>query len=625
MPRVGPDADWEKRAKVALSEGDGLTALRILEEAPLFATAAQPGFSYLYAQALAQMGQSKRARGVLKDLLNRGGATCDAVSLVGRTFKENWLRTGSTDALSAAITAYQKAVELDPDNPFPAINKASLSLLAGDVASARELARHILELYQKPRRARESDRWRDATSGEAYLCLGDLDRAREHYSKTVLAGLDVRERCSARRHARIVLEYLGKDVHSLDDCFAVPVVIVFSGHMLDSPRPPLRERRFPAELESAVASEMRRAVTLSESAIGFSSAAAGSDILFLEQMESLGHTYHILLSGPRAQFKERSVDYAGANWGERFQQVLGSAKTVDEASSHHPADNSVAYWFATRLLSSRALMQAQQLNLDLIALAVWNGKPGLGKGGTTSFIDYWNRDFHQPLGQAKPALRIIRLDSLLQERVAADGITEEPAVHLDANVENRNGPQVQQDLKAILLADVIGFEKLTEEQLPFYNEHFLGAAAHLLTSTSDKPTAVNAGGNGFCMMFEEVDQAGRFALQLREILEPPPGGTAEWVRYGLPADLGVSITLHAGPVFSMLNPLTRQMAFTGGHVDIAARLEPITKKGEIFTTEAFAVLASADALLGFFCEYIGYRNLPKVASEMKVYRLIKAE
>ncbi|HZC35431.1 MAG TPA: hypothetical protein VE242_07445, partial [Chthoniobacterales bacterium] len=71
----------------------------------------------------------------------------------------------------------------------------------------------------------------------------------------------------------------------------------------------------------------------------------------------------------------------------------------------------------------------------------------------------------------------------------------------------------------------------------------------------------------------------------------------------MPADLGVSITLHAGPVFSLLNPLTHQMTFIGGHVDLVASLEPITKKGQIFTTEAFAVLASADVLSGFFCEY----------------------
>jgi len=74
--------------------------------------------------------------------------------------------------------------------------------------------------------------------------------------------------------------------------------------------------------------------------------------------------------------------------GENDFNGLDSAKSVEEASSHHPADNSVAYWYASRLLSCRALLQAQQLNLDLVALAVWNGKPGFGRGGTASFIEF---------------------------------------------------------------------------------------------------------------------------------------------------------------------------------------------------------------------------------------------
>src|SRR5258708_30159221 len=112
------------------------------------------------------MGHSRRARAVLTDLLNRGDVTCDTVSLLGRTFKETWLRTGSTDALSAATAAYQKAVELARDNPFPAINRASLSLLDGDTTSAHKLARGILQLYQLPEKAKEKDVWPDAALGD---------------------------------------------------------------------------------------------------------------------------------------------------------------------------------------------------------------------------------------------------------------------------------------------------------------------------------------------------------------------------------------------------------------------------------------------------------------------------
>jgi hypothetical protein len=141
------------------------------------------------------------------------------------------------------------------------------------------------------------------------------------------------------------------------------------------------------------------------------------------------------------------------------------------------------------------------------------------RGGTASFIDFWNRDFHQPLGQTKPKLEIIRLDSFLQDHGAIQGITMGAAIHPEPTA--RTESNVQQDFRAILVGDVIGFEKLTEEQLPLFNEHFLGAAARLLNSKNDAPMAVNASGNGFSITFEEVDQAGRIALCLREILETP--------------------------------------------------------------------------------------------------------
>jgi class 3 adenylate cyclase len=75
----------------------------------------------------------------------------------------------------------------------------------------------------------------------------------------------------------------------------------------------------------------------------------------------------------------------------------------------------------------------------------------------------------------------------------------------------------------------------------------------------------------------------------------------------------------------MLNPLTRQVGFTGRHMNLAAALEPITNKGEIFSTDHFAVLAASTATPNFFCEYIGQRSLPGDPVGVKVYRVVEAE
>jgi class 3 adenylate cyclase len=75
----------------------------------------------------------------------------------------------------------------------------------------------------------------------------------------------------------------------------------------------------------------------------------------------------------------------------------------------------------------------------------------------------------------------------------------------------------------------------------------------------------------------------------------------------------------------MFNPLVRNVAFSGRHMNLAAALEPTTSKGEILTTEHFAIFAATSAIPRFFCEYIGQRTLPQEAGVVRVYRLIHAE
>ena len=53
---------------------------------------------------------------------------------------------------------------------YPAINAATLSLVAGKPTSARSLAQEVLDLL---RAAGESSYYADATEGEAQLLLGD--------------------------------------------------------------------------------------------------------------------------------------------------------------------------------------------------------------------------------------------------------------------------------------------------------------------------------------------------------------------------------------------------------------------------------------------------------------------
>jgi class 3 adenylate cyclase len=137
------------------------------------------------------------------------------------------------------------------------------------------------------------------------------------------------------------------------------------------------------------------------------------------------------------------------------------------------------------------------------------------------------------------------------------------------------------------------------------------------------PISVNTWGDAFYMIFNSVAEAGRFALRMQEVLVPPPVGRADWKKVGLPDDLSIRIALHAGPVYSAVDPVTRELSFYGSHVILAARLEPVTARGEVYCTEGFAAMAFVDGVRDFRCEFMGRRALAKSFGEMAVFRVCR--
>ena len=60
---------------------------------------------------------------------------------------------------------------------------------------------------------------------------------------------------------------------------------------------------------------------------GYSSAACGTDIIFLEAMIERGAETHIFLPFSKKDFIETSVRRAGGNWVSRFERVLDHASS----------------------------------------------------------------------------------------------------------------------------------------------------------------------------------------------------------------------------------------------------------------------------------------------------------
>lgn len=169
---------------------------------------------------------------------------------------------------------------------------------------------------------------------------------------------------------------------------------------------------------------------------------------------------------------------------------------------------------------------------------------------------------------------------------------------------------------ALLFADAVGFSKLPESEVPRFVQHFLGAIGQLSETFSESIMAKNTWGDGLYFVFSDVDLAGRFALQLADLV-----ATTKWAEKGLPADLSLRIALHAGPVYEFDDPITGSRTYGGTHVSRAARIEPITPAGQVYASEAFAALAAARRTTAFICDYIGQTPLAKGYGTLPTYHV----
>ncbi len=95
------------------------------------------------------------------------------------------------------------------------------------------------------------------------------------------------------------------------------------------------------------------------------------------------------------------------------------------------------------------------------------------------------------------------------------------------------------------------------------------------------------------------------------------------------------IGLLHGPVVMHFDPVVRRIGFTGTHVNRAARIEPITKPGQVFASEEFAAMAElsceierlrgggAGSEQGFLCEFAGTMKLGKdYPGRYRIYRVV---
>jgi class 3 adenylate cyclase len=441
---------------------------------------------------------------------------------------------------------------------------------------------------------------------EALVVLGDAEGARQAYKAAVATENDnLRAFSSTRKQARVLSRHLYGKADAFDDCFPIPKLVVFSGHMIDAPD--RRTPRFPQTKESEIKQLLEKQLAAMNAGIGFASAASGSDILFLEAMLARGGTIHLVLPWPAEEFVKTSVEVAGGDWSERFETVLAKAASIRILGELYMPGSATGFEYCNLAMTGLARLFARSLDLEITPLAVWDGFAG-APGGTGSFVRYW-RNHRVPV-------KVIPIATQPPSMLNSTDTFEVDAGDPDDEFEAWVRASGRQEIKAILFADIVGYSKLPETVIPKYVAQFNQRVSRLLAESSSAPVNVNTWGDALFFVFNSVEDAGRFALDLRDLVVK-----TDWVELGLPHNLSIRIGVHAGPVYVNFDPVVRQISFTGAHVSRAARIEPIAHEGEVFASEEFAALAAADQSKGFACDLVGTTALAKSYGFFRVYSL----
>ncbi|MBK8975149.1 MAG: hypothetical protein IPM29_04440 [Planctomycetes bacterium] len=258
--------------------------------------------------------------------------------------------------------------------------------VAHDTEAILQRVRKVLDAVEEEKR----DHWYAATVAEVELLSGEIERSRILYREAVARSPHRRrDHASMRRQARLNLVALGEPRNTLDQAFGIGNVAAFTGHMID--RPGRSPARFPRQSEADVARRLRETLDEHDVRFGFSQAADGGDLLFIEALLDCGGEAQIILPFPPEDFALTSVLPA---WRPRFQRVLYHPRVQLEVLGSLPAlesEQEEAFRSCNNRIADLARAKARDYDDEPMLICVWDGTSGK-VGGTGEMVAKWRRD-----------------------------------------------------------------------------------------------------------------------------------------------------------------------------------------------------------------------------------------
>lgn len=378
-----------------------------------------------------RLGELEKSNVMLQRVVGRPSADpaklAEAYALLGRNLKQLWQdewkqtppeerRTCAFESplLLEAYEQYRKAYFQDLDAYYPGINALAMLTvylnLAGEGADQEALRKEAatliaavgLSIEATKAQKGDSDIWLKITAADLRLFTSAKPAEAVAAYRAALRGAPPFVVDAAARQLELYRE-LGiledKVAAVLAAIAAAPPapqksvrsdhVILFTGHRVDSPG--RKTPRFPAACETKVRDAILSAMRKIRDAgtgrlLGVAGAACGGDILFHEVCKELGIETMVCLALPADQYVAASVL---PEWVDRSHRVVDSGNALVLAEQGKmPAwlTDKPGYdiWQRNNLweLSTALAQDARRLTL----VALWDGQPGDGPGGTEHMI-----------------------------------------------------------------------------------------------------------------------------------------------------------------------------------------------------------------------------------------------
>jgi hypothetical protein len=172
-----------------------------------------------------------------------------------------------------------------------------------------------------------------------------------------------------------------------DKAGAIPRnVLLFSGHMIDAPR--RKQPRFPVDKESiardAIVDTLTKVGTGPRD-LAICGGACGGDLIFAEACLARGTGLELYLPFDQPTFLAESVDFADANWHDRFLAAASKAMMHVAPAELGPLRPGEGPYQRNNIwmLESAARFGPEKI----VFICLWDGQGGDGPGGTRHLME----------------------------------------------------------------------------------------------------------------------------------------------------------------------------------------------------------------------------------------------